>query len=119
MRMSNLHKAKRTSLIPAASVRLQCRMRDAPDTPDLQEDAAVLLVDGLGDQLPPLDLIQARCLVETTQHLRSALRCGIREGRCSNQIADVGALITGDEAFGDRDVHGAVCGAGRERKATE
>jgi hypothetical protein len=25
-------------------------------------------VDGLGDQLPPLDLIQAGCLVETTQH---------------------------------------------------
>jgi hypothetical protein len=42
-------------------------MREAPDMPELQEDAAILLVDGLGDQLPPLDLIQARCLVETTQ----------------------------------------------------
>jgi hypothetical protein len=33
--------------------------------PELQEEAAVLLVDGLGDQRPPLDLIQAGCLVET------------------------------------------------------
>jgi hypothetical protein len=42
-------------------------MRDAPDMPELQEDAAVLLVDSFGDQPPPLDLIQARCVVETAQ----------------------------------------------------
>jgi hypothetical protein len=64
------------------------------------------------EQLPSLDLIQAKCLVETTHNsLRSALRCGIREGRCSNQVTDVGAPVTGDEAFRDTGGHGAVRGA--------
>jgi hypothetical protein len=46
--------------------RLQRRMREAADTPELHENAAVLLADDLVDQLPSLDLIHARCLVETT-----------------------------------------------------
>src|ERR1044072_8374244 len=51
--------------------------------------------------------------------LRSALRCGIRERRCRNQVADVGTLITGDEAFRDTGPHGAVRSAGLVRKAVE
>src|SRR4029450_2401964 len=59
------------------------------------------------------------CLLGLERHnsLRSALLCGIREGRSSHQIDGVGALIIGDKSFTDRGVHGAVSGAGLVRKA--
>ena len=44
---------------------------------------------------------------------------GIREGRCSNQVAGVGALVPGDETFTDAGVDGAVRGRGLVRKAGE
>ena len=43
--------------------------------------------------------------------------CGIREGRCSNQVAGVGALKPGDETFTDASVDAAVRGRGLVRKA--
>src|SRR4051812_18801135 len=42
---------------------------------------------------------------------RSALRCGIGEGRCSYHVAGIRSFITGDETFTDTGVHGAVGGA--------
>ena len=45
--------------------------------------------------------------------------CGIREGRCSNQVAAVGALKPGDETFTEGSVNGAIRGRGLVRKAGE
>src|SRR4029077_6722995 len=49
----------------------------------------------------------------------SAVLFGIGEGRCSNQIAGVGAPIARDVTFTDAGVHGAVRGARLVRKASE
>src|SRR5262245_57399165 len=51
--------------------------------------------------------------------LYSTLLFGVRERRCSNHVAGVGALITGDETFTDTGVHRAIRGAGLVRKAGE
>src|SRR4030095_15722873 len=70
--------------------------------------------------LSPFALLSAFvCLLGLERHnsLRSALLCGIREGRSSDQIDGVGALKIGDKSFTDRGVHGAVSGAGLVRKA--
>src|SRR4029453_17627075 len=82
-----------------------------PCTEKLCVKAAVNLQTGAGDkasdQLPPL------------LPLLAALRRRIREGRRSNQVAGVGALVTRDETFDDTGIHGAIGGSGLVRKAAE
>jgi hypothetical protein len=56
-------------------------MRKALDTPELYENAAVLLADGLGHQLPSLDVIQARCLLEATHSSRYVQLCDSESGK--------------------------------------
>ena len=48
-----------------------------------------------------------------------ALLRGIWEGRCSNQVAGVGTLITGDKTFADTGVHSTDSGGGLVCKAVE
>src|SRR3954453_7889973 len=50
---------------------------------------------------------------------RSASLCGIREGRCGNQVAGVWTLVTGDKTFTDTGVHGTDRGGGLVCKAFE
>jgi hypothetical protein len=61
-----------------------------------------------GDELTPSTRSRLYLLLKKAHSLRSALRYGIREGRCSNQIADVGDRITGDQTFRDTGPDGAV-----------
>ena len=70
-------------------------------------------------RLTPRTRPRASPLVSSLLYEASAVLFGIREGRCSNQIAGVGAPIAGDVTFTDTGVHGAVRGAGLVRKASE
>src|SRR4026209_1944983 len=99
-----------------------CARRQVSPAPHFAQARAKLLV-----LLPSLLTLTSQfallsafvCLLGLESHtsLRSALLCGIREGRSSHQIDGVGALKTGDKSFTDRGVHGRVSGTGLVRKA--